>query len=66
MQLKRLELQQKLRDSGINPESLVAPLDAIVESTSSLHVEPITLESNPTEIISAISANEESTDIDEE
>lgn len=66
LQLKRLELQQKLRDSGINPESLVAPLDAIVESTSSLHVEPITLESNPTEIISAISANEESTDIDEE
>lgn len=65
LQLKRLELQQKLRDSGINPESLITPLNAIVESTTSLHVEPITLENNLDEIISSISADEESIDIDE-
>ena len=32
LQLKRLELKQKIKDSGINPESLVAPLEDVVES----------------------------------
>ena len=65
LQLKRLELQKNLKDSGINPESLITSLDSIIENTSSLRVEPINLENSSEEIPSAISENEESTDIDE-
>lgn len=43
IQLKRLEFKQKLKDSGINPESLLSPMEAIVESTTTLQAEPIIL-----------------------
>lgn len=68
LQTKRLELQQKIKDSGINPESLLAPLEAIVESTTSLQVEPINLNDNQPAICpsSSENENEESNDTDEE
>lgn len=66
LQAKRLELNQKLKDSGINPESLLEPLKAVVESTSSLQAEPITLGKEA--IISAPtdSEDEESNDTEDE
>lgn len=64
--LKRLELQQKLRDSGINPESLMEPLNAIVESTSSLNVQPIIIGAEASVIPITIGENEESIDTEEE
>ena len=60
LQLKRLELQQKLKDSGINPESLKAPLEAVIESTSSLKAEPIKLGDTASIISVSIDEAEES------
>ena len=64
IQNKRLELQRKLMDSGISPETLVEPLRAVTESTSSLQAEPIILGEPFT--ISEDNENEESSDIEEE
>ena len=66
LQSKRLELQQKIKDSGIEPESLISPLEAIVSSTNSLHVEPIILNDNQPAVCPTLRQNEESNDIDEE
>ena len=65
IQLKRLEIQQKLKDSGINTESLVSPLEAVTNSTTSLQAEPIVLgDVSATEIF--LNENEESNDIEDE
>lgn len=64
LQLKRLELKQKIKDSGINPESLVAPLEDVVESTDSLEVEPI-ITGDSSVLLDSVDENEESIDIED-
>ena len=64
LQLKRLELKQKIKDSGINPESLVAPLEDVVESTDSLEVEPI-VTGDSSVLLDSVDENEESIDIED-
>lgn len=63
LQLKRLELHKKIKDSGIEPESLIAPLEAVYNSAISLKAEPIILSD---EVKVTDDAIEESIDIDEE
>lgn len=38
---KKVLLYEKIKDSGINPESLSQPIDAVVNGSKSLNVEPI-------------------------
>lgn len=66
IQLKRLELNKKIKDSGIDPESLISPLSAVVESTVSLHAEPIILEDTTDVVFPLDIENEESTDTEDE
>ena len=63
---KKLELTKKLRDSGVDPESLVKPLEAVAESASSLKAEPIVLGSEQPLISNLEDENEESSDIEDE
>lgn len=63
---KKLELTKKLRDSGVDPESLVKPLDAVAKSASSLKAEPIVLGSEQPLISNLEDENEESSDIEDE
>lgn len=65
-QLKRLAIQQKIKDSGISPESLAAPLEAIIESTSSLHAEPIVVGDHASFMNQIDDENEESIDTEDE
>ena len=64
IQLKRLEFKQKLKDSGIDPESLLSPMEAIVESTTSLQAEPIILGEETA--ISSVTNGEDEESIDTE
>lgn len=64
--MKRLEIQEKLKASGINPESIIRPLESIITSTSSLQAEPIILDESIASNIVFDNENEESNDIDEE
>lgn len=63
---KRLEIYQKLKDSGIEPESLIGPLEQVLESSSSLRAEPIVLGESATQLQTTADEDEESIDIDEE
>lgn len=65
IQIKRLELNQKLKESGINPNTLLEPLQAIVESTVSLQTEPITLGEDSSIIAVTDIEDEESNDIED-
>ena len=64
VQLKRLELYQKIKDSGVDPKSLVLPLETLVSSATSLHASPIVLD-NSYPVLSTVDEDEESTDIKE-
>lgn len=66
IQLKRLELKQKLKDSGINPESLLSPMENIVKSTTSLQTEPIILSEESAITSVTNDEDEESIDIEDE
>lgn len=66
IQIKRFELQKKLKDSGIDPESLIAPLEALVDSTTSLNVEPIVVNEASALEVSTDDADEELVDIEDE
>lgn len=52
-------------DSGINPNTLLEPLQAIVESTASLQTEPITLGEDSSIIAITDIEDEESNDIED-
>ena len=65
-QIKRLTIQQKIKDSGISPESLTAPIEAIIESTTSLQVEPIVVGDQASLINPIDDENEESIDTEDE
>lgn len=64
LQLKRLELKCKIKDSGINPESLEEPLQAVNESATSLQAEPIILGEET--ILDTITSTEDEESIDTE
>lgn len=63
---KRIEVLEKIRSSGINPEDLVQPLEALSQGASSLQAEPIILGDDASAIPIEADVNEESNDIDEE
>lgn len=66
IQLKKLEINQKLKDSGIDPESLKTPIENIIESTSSLQAEPFILGDDSAQITTIDDEDEESIDIEDE
>ena len=66
VQLKRIELKEKLKASGIDPKGLVAPLEAIANSTNALQTEPIILDESAAMSVITDGESEESNDIDEE
>lgn len=59
IQLKRVELYEKIKASGINPETLISPLEALCESAASLQAEPIVLGDEQTTIGSINLENED-------
>ena len=65
-QLKRIELHQKIKESGINPESLIGPLEELVESTASLQTEPIILGDEASILVHPENENEESSETEDE
>lgn len=60
IEMKRLELHQKLTACGIDPETLEPPLRAVAESTTSLQAEPIIISESATPVTHADSGDEES------
>ena len=63
---KRLNLVQKIKDSGINPESLNRPIDALFAGCTSLEVEPIILDDASAANVSLANEAQESQDIEDE
>ncbi len=63
---KKLELYNKIKDSGIDPEALNNPIDALASGCSALEVAPIILDDEIAAILSAEASRQESPDTDEE
>ena len=63
---KKLELYQKIKASGINPEALSQPLNALISSCNSLNVEPIIVDDESAAILPEEVVMPESHDADEE
>ena len=63
---KKYEFYKKIKSSGITPEDLIAPLEALSAATSSLQAEPIILGNEETSILQKVSEVPEDSDIDEE
>lgn len=62
---KKLAIYEKIKASGINPETLTQPIETIAKSGSLLQVEPITLSDEDVAILSKEAAAPESLDVDE-
>ncbi len=62
---KKLAIYEKIKASGINPETLTQPIETIAKSGSLLQVEPITLSDEDVAILSKEAAAPESHDVDE-
>lgn len=63
---KKLELYQKIKASGIDPEALSQPLNALISSCNSLNVEPIIVDDESAAILPEEVVMPESHDADEE
>ena len=63
---KKLELYNKIKASGIDPETLNAPIDALVSGCSTLEVEPIVLDDEAAATLSAEASMQESPDTEDE
>ncbi|RHU80477.1 hypothetical protein DXC26_14905 [Clostridiaceae bacterium OM08-6BH] len=63
---KKLELYQKIKASGIDPEALSQPLNALISSCNSLNVEPIVVDDASAAILPEEVVMPESHDADEE
>lgn len=63
---KKFEFYNKIKSSGITPEDLMAPLEALSAATSSLQAEPIILGNEESSILQEVSEVPEDSDIDEE
>lgn len=66
IQLKRLELHEKIKSTGANPEDLINPLEALSKSSSSLIAEPIILNAKTPVVSIAECENVSPIDTDEE
>lgn len=63
---KKLELYKKIKASGIDPETLNAPIDALIASCSTLEVEPIVLDDETAAILSEEASRQESPGTEDE
>ena len=60
------DLMQKIKDSGINPESLKNPVDALLTGCTTLEVEPIILDDASAANVPLATEVQESPDIEDE
>ncbi len=63
---KKLELYNKIKASGIDPETLNSPINALVSGCSTLEVEPIVLDDEAAATLSAEASMQESPDTEDE
>lgn len=63
---KKLDVYNKIKSSGISPEDLMKPLEALATGTNSLQAEPIILRNEGSSILQEVSEVPEDSDIDEE
>lgn len=63
---KKLEIYEKIKASGINPEDLAEPLDTLYKNTMSLETKPIVLQTNSASILPPAGAEFEIVDLDDE
>ena len=63
---KKAELLQKIKDSGIDPESLNDPVNALLSGCSTLEVEPIILDDASAANVPVANEVQESQDIEDE
>ena len=63
---KKVALMQKIKDSGIDPESLKTPINALLNGCSSLEVEPIILDDAAAANVPMANEAQESQDIEDE
>lgn len=63
---KKAELLQKIKDSGIDPESLNDPVNALLSGCATLEVEPIILDDASAANVPAANEVQESQDIEDE
>ena len=63
---KKADLLQKIKDSGINPESLKNPVDALLTGCTTLEVEPIILDDASAANVPLATEVQESPDIEDE
>lgn len=66
IQLKRLELHEKIKSTGANPGDLINPLEVLSKSSSSLIAEPIILNAKTPVVSITECENVSSIDTDEE
>lgn len=62
---KKIELYEKIKASGINPEALSQPLNALMNSCNSLNIEPIIVDDESAAILPEEVVMPESHDADE-
>lgn len=63
---KKLKLYNEIKASGINPETLNTPIDALVSGCATLEVEPIVLDDETAATLSAEASMQESPDTEDE
>ena len=63
---KKLELHNKIKASGINPEALRGPVDALASGCVALEVEPIALDDEAAATLSEEASMQESPDTEDE
>lgn len=63
---KKLEVYNKIKDSGVDPESLRGPVDALASGCAALEVEPIVLDDETAAILSEEASMQESPDTEDE
>ena len=63
---KKLELYNKIKASGINPEALRGPVDALASGCVALEVEPIALDDEAAATLSEEASMQESPDTEDE
>ena len=63
---KRMQLYEKVKSSGITPDELTGPIDALISGCNSLEVEPIILDDATAAIVPAEASMQEPHDTEEE
>ena len=66
MRLSLIHIYNKIKDSGVDPESLRGPIEALASGCAALEVEPIVLDDEIAATLSKEASMQESPDTEDE